>query len=305
MIKLQSLMRRMKGKGMMNFETFSAEIKNRLPGEIEKMLPGYYVKFGVTPKVNGVKESVRGGKSEDCVMRNIYFDDLYEEYLEHNDIGKTISDIIFALGCENFPVRKDEFISLINDKERIKKLVSYFVINREMNSELLENIPHRQFLDLAVVYKFSIYRDSESVGKVIITNEMTKKWEMTEEELYSYARYNTERLCATTVKKISPDFMIITNETAINGAVAIIDRVIIRSVAEDMGEDIYIVPSSVHDLIALRSSSFSAPDIFPVIKHVNDDVVNREDILSYNLYRYSLKDNSICIVNGNSISENC
>ncbi len=65
------------------------------------------------------------------------------------------------------------------------------LINAEQNKELLEKIPHRIFMDLAVVY-YAVARDheQEDIGTILLYNEHMEMWGQNEENLYQTAMIN-------------------------------------------------------------------------------------------------------------------
>ncbi|MCR5734661.1 MAG: DUF5688 family protein [Lachnospiraceae bacterium] len=66
-------------------------------------------------------------------------------------------------------------------------------------------------------------------------------------------------------------------------------------IAERLGESrMYVIPSSVHEVLVIPVRG-ECIDIANMIREVNDTVVSREDILSYNLYLYDAEDKMIRI----------
>jgi hypothetical protein len=62
---------------------------------------------------------------------------------------------------------------------------------------------------------------------------------------------------------------------------------VLRSFSERLGSDIYILPSSVHELILVPEDQTMDPvQLKALIAEVNDTQVAGEEILSYSLYEY-------------------
>lgn len=78
--------------------------------------------------------------------------------------------------------------------ERVSSRIVYKLLNYEKNRALLENVPHRRYLDLAVVYYFLIENHFIGSGTAMIHNQQMKVWGVSEEILYQAARENTDRL---------------------------------------------------------------------------------------------------------------
>ena len=63
--------------------------------------------------------------------------------------------------------------------------------------------------------------------------------------------------------------------------------------ADRINNDLYILPSSVHELITVPASFGSCEDLKKTVRNVNDTVLVSDEILSYSVYRYSRKAGSI------------
>ena len=88
---------------------------------------------------------------------------------------------------------------------------------------------------------------------------------------------------------------VLTNKDSNYGASQILLHENLDEIAERLGESrMYVIPSSVHEVIVIPVTG-ECIDIANMIREVNDTVVSREDILSYNLYLYDADDKMIRI----------
>ena len=79
-------------------------------------------------------------------------------------------------------------------KEKIKKVILFQVINAKQNRELLEQIPHEIRLDLALVF-FYMEENEDCRKKIyLFNNEQMGQYGVTKEELRVWAMENTPRL---------------------------------------------------------------------------------------------------------------
>ena len=84
----------------------------------------------------------------DNIAPTIYMDGFYEEYRRGKSFGKVMEEII-ALYKENkvkVPVNMDFFLNY----DAVRGRIFQKVINYEKNKDMLVNVPHKRFLDLAV-----------------------------------------------------------------------------------------------------------------------------------------------------------
>jgi hypothetical protein len=73
----------------------------------------------------------------------------------------------------------------------------------------------------------------------------------------------------------------------------------LEQVRERLGEDFYILPSSIHELLVLPRSMMDANELQEMVKCVNATVVNPEDVLSDGVYAYT--NGTLCQVAGQAI----
>lgn len=85
--------------------------------------------------------------------------------------------------------------------ELIKERVFYQLINKEKNRSLLEQVPHRDFCDLAVIYRYLFNDSCDGIVSGVITNYCMSDG-ITEQDLFTYAEANTERLFGIKVQTI-------------------------------------------------------------------------------------------------------
>lgn len=71
----------------------------------------------------------------------------------------------------------------------------------------------------------------------------------------------------------------------------------IKNFADRLGQDIIILPSSIHEvLLVADSGNYDFEDMSRLVKEINDTEVPPEDRLSNQIYRYSREYGQITIV---------
>ena len=90
-------------------------------------------------------------RGDERIAPNIYLDHYFSKYCNGEDADQ-IAEQILTL-CEE---KRDEILELTQrldfSPEYIGKHLYYRLIGREKNGELLREVPHRNYLNLAVVY---------------------------------------------------------------------------------------------------------------------------------------------------------
>ena len=79
---------------------------------------------------------------------------------------------------------------------------------------------------------------------------------------------------------------IITNERGIDGAVSMLYEDKVHKLAESLESDLYILPSSVHEVIAVSVNMEEPEELARKVAEINMDQVKLEDRLSNQVYHY-------------------
>lgn len=193
-----------------------------------------------------------------------------------------------------------------------------------MNKKKLENMPHIEYLDLAVTCRLLHSADKNGIASADITYEEMELLGVTEEELFAQARENTEKLFPVEFKSLLStieaimgrkfsleeigikenmdveagkiDMYVLTNTTGINGAGVILYPDVLKRIAEQLDTDtLYLLPSSVHEFIVLKEYR-SIEDIKLLVKEANHCAVAGMDLLSDHVYKYDRATDTVEIV---------
>ncbi|MCR5774164.1 MAG: DUF5688 family protein [Lachnospiraceae bacterium] len=250
-------------------------------------------------------------ENDNNVAPTIYMDEFYTDYCDGRDIQEIINDIL-KIYSEN-RLGPDIETEKFSDFEWVRDRIFFKLVNSRKNLALLQKIPSHPMLDLSLV--FGVYMGSykDSFSSVLIRNEHMEMWGTSEDEIRDLALNNTPRLLPSSIwtmgdilrdMGVSVDesgeeapMYILSNKERINGASAMLYDGVLRKFAGNLGRDLYILPSSVHEIIIVPESEIFCPEsLAEMIGEVNDTQVSGEEILSYSLYRYSRERDDIEIV---------
>lgn len=307
----------------MEYGRFLAEVKQLVQ---EKIGDEYEVGIRKVPKNNGVmldglSINLKIGSLAPVVYLNAY----YEQLGSNMTLTEIVADIVSIYKSHiGLPVHTADALS---NFENIKSKVVFKLIKAETNMELLGDIPHVRFLDMAIV--FYLLLDTSEIGQMtaLIHNNHLRVWNITEEEVYSLAKINTPRLLPARIKSmkevmlemlaaqfeeiVEPDILgelledmpdksplyVFTNQQGVNGAGCILYEDCLAEFAQKHNSDIIILPSSVHEvLLAADRGDMVYEDLEEMVKHINREEVPEEDVLSNRIYRYSLSEKMIIVV---------
>lgn len=192
-------------------------------------------------------------------------------------------------------------------KEEILGTVTYRMMNKDANAGLLSGMPHICILDLAAVYYCILSQEDGFHSGAFITWECCGHFGIGKEELDAAARRNTEAAGFFSLRLSSvlgiqedcfPEFMyFLTNREKLYGASVILYPDYFRKLAEKMGTDLYVLPSSIHEVIAVTVSGMDPSSLQDIVKEVNGmvGVIREDEVLSNNVYRYSRDGSLTCV----------
>ena len=80
---------------------------------------------------------------------------------------------------------------------------------------------------------------------------------------------------------------VLTNKSRINGAAGIMYEGVLKKLADKLESDMYILPSSIHEVIILpKSTMFNKEELMAMVRDVNTEGVSKDEVLSYTVYEY-------------------
>lgn len=261
-------------------------------------------------------------KRTEHVCPTIYLEEYFERYSEGEPLGEIVREIIELFNESNNVC--PEALDFFTDYEQVKKRLFIKLINAKMNEKLLENVPHRTFLDLAIVAVVRVEMKGVGVGTVLVHNNHICMWGVLEETLIDDAMAMTnaaETVRITPMRELIEEITrrmvrtgeertdtemyeeelegadgmyVITNDTQMYGAAMIAFPSVLMKAAKIMGGDYYILPSSVHEVILLdRNLVQNTSGMNDIIREVNSTMVKRDEILSDHAYLYMCENSSL------------
>ena len=257
----------------------------------------------------------------------IYLEEFFEQYQKGMTIDKIVNEILEFY--EKVKVEEDYDVSQLSLYENVKKKVAFKLVNTEKNQQMLKEVPYIPLLDLSIVFYILVDVDEKGSATIQIRNEHIENWDVNVEQLYKDAKLNVkcliparlmrmqhviEKLCDISQAeekdllkaKFPPEnkeFMyILTNSIHQFGAAVIAYPNILEMASRIIGEDFYLLPSSIHEVILIpKSKSPDLKDLNEMINEVNETQVQEEEVLSDHAYYY--EKNTHTLMMGKCLSE--
>ena len=290
-----------KQMGKMNFEEFTEFMRD----EIKDFLPDEYQDANIM-----VSEIHKQGKSytgitladdDHTTMPVINLNQFYEKY----ENGDTTDKILYEMSEIIERQTPDVNMELFTDYSQAKDNLFIRVCNPEKNADYLEGKPFSAREDLVVTYhiRLDVSVDGAGIASTPVTDQMLKMFGVSPQQLHDDAVANSEKIMPaqfTSMMKLmtgmepdpdDPQMMVLTNEHAINGAAAMFYEGQLDSVAEQMGGNVFILPSSIHEVIILPDNGeFQVAELESMVKSINATQVAPDEQLSDRVYHYDATD---------------
>lgn len=268
----------------MNYEEF-IEVMNR---EVKAAVgAGVSVRVYEAMKNNGVKrKGLVIGENGANMSPTIYLEDFYSEYQG----GSELSDLVESIKClyERVKLADSYPYKDVSDYQKIKPKILYKLINYEDNMEYLKEVPYEAFFDMAAVPYVMFENPELGNATMQIKNEHLKGWGVDGKTVLSEARRNTPLAQPAELGQLTEYMYVLTNPERNFGAVTVCYPETLEKVWRYIGEDYYLLPSSIHEFILIPESyGAEAKQLQRIVREINATEVRAEEVLSNRVYYYN------------------
>ena len=296
---------------MMDYEMFLGTVREKFMDYMPERFRRGKMEIRAVTKVNTTLDALTIFMPEnERVSPNYYVNEMYEQYKEIGNLDAALH-LIAAEYTEI--LEKTMTVKPELDIDELKDNVIFVLVNTEQNRELLANVPSKPFQDLSVIFRWVMSQNANGMLGSIVTTSMMEAAGLTAESLMEHAVENTKRICPPKVismqkammevnpENFEPELVelleqmeedpkettwIITNEAGINGASAMLYEENLHKLAEKMGTDMYLLPSSIHEWLAVSVDKEKPEVLADMVQEINMENVRLEERLSNNVYHY-------------------
>ena len=285
------------------------EFKTTVASEIINYLPQDYedsdIKIVSVLKNNALRlDGLSIHRKGESVCPNIYLNQFYEQYKDGRELEDILSEIARIRQSHEGPLDID--VAAITDWEQVKPKVLVKLVNSAQNAEYLQDKPHTDIADLSAVYYINLDSSPDGNMTTVITDALLSQYGISVDELHQTAISNMgskARFCSmfevltelmgenapNDEQMLSDNAMfVLSNDTKINGFSVLLCPEVMDDVAEKVGTDFCILPSSINEaLIVPRKPDMELDSLLSIVKEVNATQVSQEERVSDHVYRYS------------------
>ncbi|MCI8482929.1 MAG: hypothetical protein HFH41_01150 [Lachnospiraceae bacterium] len=246
------------------------------------------------------------------VSPTIYLNHYYEKYLNGTSFS-TLQNQILHYYYDHRNIRSID-TSFFTCFEKVHSRIVYKLIHYEKNRELLKEVPHFPYLDLAIVFYYLAQEGPCQSTSIPIFNQHLTFWNISKDTLLFLARKNTPALMASCCSSFSDLFLsaldlfpasdhqspleppdsdlvpmyVLTNQQRVNGACCMLYQNVLHQISEQLNDNLYVLPSSIHEVILIPASTTENPqELSRIVQEINRTEVAPEEVLSDCVYHYN------------------
>lgn len=239
----------------------------------------------------------------------IYTDELYTRYKQGISMEKIAEEVIQELD----KAKKGGFFEKTRNLlsyEKAKEDLFIRLINRDRNKEELKTAVYHTLGDIALVLYMKLGEIDNCTTSMKVQREQVERWGVDSERVFKEALENTFRISPPRIynwEKLvfdrdyqgedfmdTADFVIkkgcigncLSTARRTNGAVAVFLPGVARRLAQLMGQDFYLVFTSIHEVMIHNASMVYPEDLQEILKDTVNSATPESDYLTSRIYRY-------------------
>lgn len=289
----------------MNYDEFKQhlmeDLKDRLSGQydslvvdtlyVNKLQGESYDSISLQPHEGGIGASINATK-------------LFNQYQAENDYDAVLA-IAEAIALDSLERLPSVDTNMFYDYASIKDKLIVELVPQEGNENMLVAIPHRKIEDMVAIYRIVLDSGEDVRATVLVNNTLLERLGISTDQLHEAAIAASMTNLPPVVKNMGevlremsgakddfttfPDspLQCITNSERFMGASVILYPGLLDEVAEQLGENFFILPSSIHEVLAIpESGGHNYHALEMMVRNINETEVAPVDRLSNNVYHY-------------------
>lgn len=275
----------------------------------------YEFQAACVQKINGVEQPVlRIRRKGNSVGIQIGIGDVCDRIRKGGNRREAEKELIGRVEEGLKQIRSGETVlqtgqGILDYREARERLV-YRLIQTRRNERLLQQIPHVPYLDLSIVFELYWKQEGQHCS-CLVYNSHLEQWGVTPEEVERQARENTPiRLPAVFdsleqmllpmmggLRQEPSGLSVLSNREGFHGAAAILYPGELKRAADQLQNDLVVLPSSIHEVLLLPDDPGQDYGMLTrLVQEINRNEVEQEEWLSDHPYRYLRKEDRLVAV---------
>lgn len=313
---------------MANYEEFKNQVVDQIKDHLPKELQQCDVFIQQVEKNNKSLDGLIIQDPGNPITPSIYLNSYFEDHQNGRPMDNILDEITDIRMSAHLDLGKEFDASMLTDYNQVKDQIVCHLVGSEHNQSYLNDRPHQMVEDLAVTYHVNLREDSNGTMSVPVTNQLLAAFGVSQEDLHQQAVTNTEQLYPhkfasmheTMTEIMLPDIMnsygmdeasaramveemmppddgnmfVLTNSTKVNGATALLNEQTMQDIAEQIGGDYFVLPSSIHEVLVVpKTVDMDYRELEAMVQEINANEVAPADRLSDHVYEYDAKDHEL------------
>jgi hypothetical protein len=293
----------------MDFEEFKRNFQDDLQDRLsDRGFDDLKVESMPVEKLNGSYEGLIVKTEGSSIGVNANMTAMFQSCEDGADYDKVVdraADMI-EQGLNNAPNIE---IAKFTDYDQMKNKLAMEVVSSDRNADMLQNVPHENIEDMAVVYRFIVGSGPDENSSILVTNNMLDSYGITQEQLHTDAMENAPAIRPSEIRgmteilsemmpgtgmRVDPadeQMFVASVPDKIHGAGVLAYPNFMEDAAQKLGGDYFVLPSSINEVILVRDNGqMSAEELQNMVKDVNASQVSPEEQLTDHAYHYDSKD---------------
>ncbi len=295
-------------------EQFCDYVKDHVLGFLPPSFEGAEVMVKVVTKANDVKLTGMTIRREgEIIAPNIYLESFYDRYKNGSDLDKLVGDVAdtrIEYNRDDFPIGVEN----LQKYDAIKPYLQIRLCDPETNKDRLDGLISTPVGDYTATYIVKLQDSDERFGTISVTPQLLNMWGVTAEQLHADALAADEARTPvlSPVMEVlmqmtqggepknllkgdvpEPDGLFGMNLYCLSvddktyGASLYANPNVMEQVGNALGENYFVLPSSIHELMIVpESSGIPASELEAMVMEINENEVLPEEVLSNKVHFY-------------------
>ena len=294
----------------MTFEDFVDTVRNNIRDYLPEKFHEAEISISPFQKLNGSYLGMQVRREGQVAVPTVNLERAFSSY-SSGPAGINGMDAILHKIADQVQGELGLETAWLQDYGQVKKSLFIRVNDAQENAESLRNLPHREMDGLAVSYHIAMEGPHGIEASVPVTYSMMKMYGVDENQLHADAVASGQvlnpplflsmaemmsRMTGIDEEELAPavpgpDLMVLTNEQALYGAGSLFYPQMMDQIADRMGSNYFVLPSSIHEtLILVDNGDVDREALESMVQEINGMAVAPEDRLSDHVYHYDAEE---------------
>lgn len=293
-----------------DFKEFVQLVKDSIRDYLPKEYRDANVSVQPFQKLNRSYLGLQVKNEGQMVVPNINLDAAFRDYQRYGSLEDVMEQI-----AEQVKQNPEMNVEWLKDYDQVKDKLFIRVSDAKENAGYLDQMPHKEVDGLAITYHIAFEGLQGVEASIPVTKQMMEMFGIDADQLHVDAIESGQRLYPVKFNSLgsvmqdiatgmgmdpdlepdmmpqAPPLMVLTNTQGFQGAAVLFYPGQLDAVAQQMGQDFFVLPSSVHETLILADDGTADLDSLQMmVREINMTTVAPEDRLSDFVYHYDTRD---------------